>query len=310
MPAWATIPKAAWPGGRRAQRGRLRRRPVPRSRGTTPARQLDGLPGGRGLNIAHEAVDRHAAGPARAPGAPCAGSPATARSPRPPTRSWRRARTGSPTSWRDLGVGQGRPRVHPARPGPRAVRDACSARSRPPRVLCPLFSAFGPEPIRQRLDRGDGRVLVTTPALYRRKVAADPRRAARPRARPAGGRRRRRHRGHARASTRVLAAASDRFEIPPTDPEDMALLHFTSGTTGTPKGAVHVHEAVVAHHATGTIGPRPARRRRVLVHRRPRVGDGHLLRHHRPAHPRRDQHRRRGRVRRRALVPHPRRTSG
>jgi acetyl-CoA synthetase len=30
----------------------------------------------------------------------------------------------------------------------------------------------------------------------------------------------------------------------------MALLHFTSGTTGKPNGAVHVHEAVVAHHAT------------------------------------------------------------
>ena len=29
-------------------------------------RALDGLPGGRGLNIAHEAVDRHAAGPAGA----------------------------------------------------------------------------------------------------------------------------------------------------------------------------------------------------------------------------------------------------
>jgi acetyl-CoA synthetase len=39
--------------------------------------------------------------------------------------------------------------------------------------------------------------------------------------------------------------------IQPTAPEDMALLHFTSGTTGTPKGAVHVHEAVVAHHITG-----------------------------------------------------------
>jgi acetyl-CoA synthetase len=42
------------------------------------------------------------------------------------------------------------------------------------------------------------------------------------------------------------------FTIPPTAPEDMALLHFTSGTTGTPKGAIHVHDAVVAHHATGT----------------------------------------------------------
>src|SRR5690606_6264069 len=50
--------------------------------------------------------------------------------------------------------------------------------------------------------------------------------------------------------TAALAAARDEFEIPPTEPEDMALLHFTSGTTGKPKGAVHVHGAVVAHHAT------------------------------------------------------------
>ena len=31
----------------------------------TARRALDGLPGGRGLNMAHEAVDRHAAGPKR-----------------------------------------------------------------------------------------------------------------------------------------------------------------------------------------------------------------------------------------------------
>jgi acetyl-CoA synthetase len=50
----------------------------------------------------------------------------------------------------------------------------------------------------------------------------------------------------------LVQQASPVFEIEPTAPEDPALLHFTSGTTGTPKGALHVHEAGVAHHATGS----------------------------------------------------------
>ncbi len=49
----------------------------------------------------------------------------------------------------------------------------------------------------------------------------------------------------------ALAQAFDSFDTVWTAPADMALLHFTSGTTGRPKGAVHVHEAVVAHHVTG-----------------------------------------------------------
>jgi acetyl-CoA synthetase len=48
----------------------------------------------------------------------------------------------------------------------------------------------------------------------------------------------------------MLDMAPSGFAITPTDLEDMAILHFTSGTTGTPKGAVHVHEAAVAHYAT------------------------------------------------------------
>jgi acetyl-CoA synthetase len=38
-------------------------------------------------------------------------------------------------------------------------------------VFCPLFSAFGPEPIRKRLERGDARVMVTTRRQYEKKVA-------------------------------------------------------------------------------------------------------------------------------------------
>ena len=50
-----------------------------------------------------------------------------------------------------------------------------------------------------------------------------------------------------------MLAAADELTIEPTAPDDVALIHFTSGTTGKPKGAVHVHEAVVAHHATGRL---------------------------------------------------------
>src|SRR5581483_1812504 len=39
-------------------------------------------------------------------------------------------------------------------------------------VFSPLFSAFGPEPIAARLTIGEGKVLVTTAALYRKKIAS------------------------------------------------------------------------------------------------------------------------------------------
>jgi acetyl-CoA synthetase len=50
----------------------------------------------------------------------------------------------------------------------------------------------------------------------------------------------------------MRAAAAD-YTIPPTSADDTALLHYTSGTTGKPKGAVHVHGAVLAHHVTGKL---------------------------------------------------------
>jgi len=210
--------------------------------------ELEGLPGGRGLNIAHEAVDRHAIG------ARC-GQLAL---------RWigREGRTEDFTFGdlkdksnrfanliRQLGIGKrdavfalaGRiPELYIAALG--ALKNGS--------LFCPLFSAFGPEPLQQRLSKGEAKVLVTTTRLYRKNVAqlrgslpllkhvllAD---SAEDMAKDVY------------SFSQRLAGASSEFTIPPTDPEQPALLHFTSGTTGTPKGAIHVHQAVLMHYMTG-----------------------------------------------------------
>ena len=118
-------------------------------------------------------------------------------------------------------------------------------------VFCPLFSAFGPEPIKVRLAKSQARVLVTTATLYERKVRSlredlpDLRQVLLTDVTEAGP--------GTGSFHDLLAAESDRRALPKTRPDDMALLHFTSGTTGTPKGAIHVHEAVIAHRLTGRL---------------------------------------------------------
>jgi acetyl-CoA synthetase len=216
------------------------------------ARQLSGLPRGRGLNIAHEAVDRHAAGPlGRKTAIRWIGKSGEIRD----------------SSFADLAAQSNRfanlLRGLDVAPGDRvylllgrvpqlyvAALGAWKHRS----ILSPLFSAFGPEPIKARLAIGEAKVLVTTESLYKRKVAAI--RDALPSLK---------HEVLIADDGRsidlpgtldyasLMSAAGESFEIEPTDPEDPALLHFTSGTTGTPKGALHVHRAVVAHHVTGQL---------------------------------------------------------
>ena len=123
-----------------------------------------------------------------------------------------------------------------------ALKNAC--------VVTPLFSAFGPEPIATRMGIAGARVLVTTAALYRRKVAAMRGRLTTLEHVIVVG-----DDGELPAGTHdyatLMARASDEAPSVRTSANDMALLHFTSGTTGTPKGAVHVHAAVLTHFATG-----------------------------------------------------------
>ncbi len=214
-------------------------------------RQLDGLPGDRGLNIAHEAVDRHAAGPLRGKTAlrwlAKDGSRRDVTYEELAGLSSRFANV-----LRVLGVGSG-DRVYSllGRTPDLFVTALGALKNRS--VFCPLYSAFGPEPVRARLEIGEGKVLVTTSQLYRRKVA--PIRELLPHLKhvllvDGSGEERA---GGVSSLRSLLQGASSRFEIEPTAPEETALLHFTSGTTGRPKGAIHVHRAVVAHHITGQM---------------------------------------------------------
>ena len=214
-------------------------------------KELAGLPAG-GLNIAYEAVDRHAAGERKDHIALRWLGKTDA------IKDFSYARLSALSNrcanlLRSLGVAAGE-RVYVLTGRIPELYFTALGAWKNRSVVCTLFSAFGPEPIRARMALGDARVLVTTPALYQRKIV--PIRSQLP-----GLRHVLLVRGEDDESlpadtldfAELLTAAGDRFSIAQTGPEEPALLHFTSGTTGTPKGAVHVHHAVVTHHATGKL---------------------------------------------------------
>ncbi len=213
---------------------------------------LDGLPGGSGLNIAHEAVDRHAAG-ARATHVAIRWLGKTGEVRDVTYAELARLTNRFANALAGLGVGKG-DRVFLLSGRILELYIAALGALKNGSVVAPLFSAFGPEPIHMRMTIGAAKVLVTTESLYRHKVAGIRDRLPDLRHVLLVGE------GGARTAVdgthdfhTLLSQADERFAIPPTAPEDMALLHFTSGTTGRPKGAIHVHEAVIAHHATGSL---------------------------------------------------------
>ena len=210
---------------------------------------LEGLPGG-GLNIAHEAIDRQIK-------AGCANKLALRWIGRDDTiRDFTYAALGAAVNrfanvLVQHGIGKG-DRVFSLLGRVPELYMAALGTLKNGSVFSPLFSAFGPEPIKARMTIGDAKAVITTETFYRRKI--EPWRKDLPRLNTVF---------LTECSNTLppdtidlaaaLAQATETFAVVPTMPEDMALLHFTSGTTGKPKGAVHVHEAVVAHHVTGQL---------------------------------------------------------
>ena len=215
-------------------------------------KELDGLPDAQGLNIAYEAVDRHANGPRRDHlairwlGKNSEIEDCTYSQLKTLTNRFANVLQG-------LGVNKG-DRVYILAGRIPELYVAALGTLKHGGVFCPLFSAFGPEPIRARLTIGQAKVLITTELLYDRKVKA---------LRPSlpflehvvliGSNHQATNVPNTKDYFQLMENAGDSYTIRPTAPEDLALLHFTSGTTGTPKGAVHVHGAVIAHHITGKL---------------------------------------------------------
>ena len=120
-------------------------------------------------------------------------------------------------------------------------------------IAVPLFSTFGPDLVKDRLQDSSAKILISQPDLRRRisdiipelfdlqhivvvnKNNRDPSPVEM----------------SDLSYDEEMGKASANFDLALTSQYDYSIMHYTSGTTGKPKGVVHRHQAVVQHYATG-----------------------------------------------------------
>ena len=212
--------------------------------------QLDWLPGG-GLNKAHEAIDRHANGRNRDKIAMIWEGKNGEREDYT-FGDMKRLTNKFANVLQSLGIEKG-DRVFIFMDRLPELYVAFFGALKAGAVVGPLFSAFGPEPVRDRMQDSGAKVLVTQPDLRRKiseiipelfelqhilivnKDERDPN--------PIDA--------QDLSYDEEMGKASADFTTVVTGQYDYSIMHYTSGTTGKPKGAVHRHQAVVQQMATG-----------------------------------------------------------
>ena len=213
-------------------------------------REIDWLPDG-GLNLAYEAIDRHVAhGNGAKPAMLWEGKNGEKET--YTYEEMRRESNRFANVLAALGVRKGDrvftfmervPEIYFAVFG--ALKAGC--------VAGPLFSAFGPDPVKDRLEDSGAKVLVTQPELRAKIAEVIPQlpelervivvnKNERSKEPPAPG---------DLDYGALMREASPDFAPIATTRDDYSLMHYTSGTTGKPKGAVHRHNAVIQHYLTG-----------------------------------------------------------
>ena len=212
--------------------------------------ELDWLPGG-GLNKAHEAIDRHANGPKRDKIAMIWEGKNGEREDYT-FGDMKRETDKFANVLKSLGIETG-DRVFTFMDRLPEQYIAVFGILKAGAIAGPLFSAFGPDPVKDRMEDSGAKVLVTQPDLRRKithiipelfdlqhiiivnKDGRDPL--------PIDSQDLDYYEEMGKASADFTTVATSQY--------DYSIMHYTSGTTGKPKGAVHRHQAVVQQYATG-----------------------------------------------------------